>query len=41
MPGLNVGDRVTDLTFLRPDGTAARLSEFPRSLLLIFLRHLR
>jgi hypothetical protein len=41
MPGLNVGDRVADLTFLRPDGTAVRLSEFPGPLLLVFLRHLR
>ena len=41
MPGLDVGDHVAELTFLRPDGTAARLSEFPGPLLLIFLRHLR
>ena len=41
MPALDVGDQVADLTFLRPDGTAARLSEFPGPLLLIFLRHLR
>ena len=41
MPGLDVGDRVDDLTFLRPDGTAVRLSEFPGPLLLVFLRHLR
>ena len=41
MPLLDVGDPVCDLTFLRLNGTAARLSEFPGSLLLIFLRHLR
>lgn len=41
MPGVDVGDRVDDLPFLRPDGTAVRLSEFPGPLLLIFLRHLR
>jgi hypothetical protein len=41
MPGVDVGDCVDDLAFLRPDGTAARLSEFPGPLLLIFLRHLR
>ena len=41
MPGLDVGDRVADLTFLRTDGTAVRLSEFHGPMLLIFLRHLR
>ena len=41
MPGPRVGDRVADLTFLRPDGSATRLSEFPGPLLLVFLRHLR
>jgi hypothetical protein len=41
MAALAVGDRVTDLTFLRPDGTSVVLSEFPGALLLIFLRHLR
>ena len=41
MPGLDVGDHVADLTFLRPDGTAVRLSEFPGPLVLVFLRHLR
>jgi hypothetical protein len=41
MPGVDVGDRVDDLAFLRPDGTAVRLSEHPGPLLLIFLRHLR
>lgn len=41
MDQLTVGDQVEDQTFLRPDGTAARLSDFPGSLLLIFLRHLR
>ena len=41
MPGLDVGDRVADLTFLRPDGTAVRLSEYPGPLVLVFLRHLR
>ncbi len=38
---LAVGDTVADCTFLRPDGTPVRLSEFEASaLLLIFLRHL-
>ena len=41
MPRLRIGDHVADLTFLRPDGTTVRLSDFPGSLLLIFLRHLR
>ncbi len=41
MPGPRVGDHVADLTFLRPDGAAVRLSEFPGPLLLVFLRHLR
>ena len=41
MPGLDVGDPVADLSFLRPDGAAVRLSELPGPLLLIFLRHLR
>lgn len=40
MPGLDVGDRVPDLTFLHADGTTAHLREFPGPLLLIFLRHL-
>jgi peroxiredoxin len=40
MPGLSVGDPVTDLTFLRPDGSTVRLSDFPGPLLLVFLRHL-
>ena len=36
------GDAAPDLTFLRPDGTPARLSEFldREFLLLVFLRHL-
>ena len=36
------GDTVPDLAFLRPDGSAVRLSEFCTSdaLLLVFLRHL-
>jgi len=41
MAGLRVGDHVGELTFLRPDGTTVRLSEFPGVLLVIFLRHLR
>lgn len=41
MPGPRVGDHLADLTFLRPDGSAVRLSEFPGPLLLVFLRHLR
>jgi len=41
MPGLDVGDHVTDLSFLRPDGSAVLLSAFPGALLLVFLRHLR
>ncbi len=41
MAVLAVGDPVTDLTFLRPDGTSVGLSGFPGALLLIFLRHLR
>jgi len=41
MAVLRVGDRVRELTFLRPDGTIVRLSEFPGLLLVIFLRHLR
>jgi hypothetical protein len=36
------GDVVPDLTFLKPDGSSVRLSEFLTSeyLLLVFLRHL-
>jgi peroxiredoxin len=41
MLGLDMGSRVADLTFLRPDGSPVRLSEFQGPLLLIFLRHLR
>ena len=41
MPDPNVGDTVADLALLRPDGSSVRLSEFPGSLILIFLRHLR
>jgi hypothetical protein len=36
-----LGDRIEELTLLRPDGSAIRLSEISgRPLLLIFLRHL-
>lgn len=41
MSSLSVGDRVPDLTFLRPDGNAVRLAAFPGPLLLVYLRHLR
>jgi hypothetical protein len=41
MPGPRISDHGADLTFLRPDGSAVRLSEFPGPLLLVFLRHLR
>lgn len=41
MAALAVGNRVTNLTFLHPDGTSVSLSQFPGALLLIFLRHLR
>jgi len=41
MPGPRVGDPIDDLSFIRPDGSAVRLSEYSGSLLLIFLRHLR
>ena len=41
MSRLDVGDCVTDLKFLRPDGTSVHLSQFPGALLLILLRHLR
>ena len=37
---LQICDRVDDLTFLRPNGDETRLSDYPRPLLLIFLRHL-
>jgi hypothetical protein len=38
---VRVGDRVEDLTFVRPDGAAVALAAFAgRPLLLIFLRHL-
>ena len=38
---LQIGDRVEDWTFLRPDGAPVRLSEFTAfRLLLVFLRHL-
>ena len=38
---LQLGDRVNDLTFLRPDGSSVALSAFVgRPLLLVFLRHL-
>lgn len=38
--GPRVGDRVADLTFLRPSGDAVHLSDYPGPLLLVFLRHL-
>lgn len=38
---LRLGDRVADLTFLRPDRSTLRLSDLHKPLLLIFLRHLR
>ena len=41
MFGPRVGGHLVELTFLRPDGTTTRLSEYPGALLLIFLRHLR
>jgi peroxiredoxin len=35
-----IGDRVPDVTLLRPDGSPVRLSSFfGRPLLLVFLRH--
>lgn len=38
---MNINERLPDLTFQRPDGSAVRLSEFSeRRLVLIFLRHL-
>lgn len=38
---LRIGDRVTDLTFVQPDGRALSLGAFAgRPLLLVFLRHL-
>ena len=37
---IQIGDRVDDLTFLRPNSDAVRLSDHPGPLLLIFLRHL-
>jgi len=41
MSGPRVGDPIADLSFIRPDGSAVRLSEFSGPLLLIFLRHLQ
>ena len=39
--GSNLGGPVEDFTFLRPDGTPVRLSDFGApALLLVFLRHL-
>lgn len=35
-----IGDPISDLAFLRPDGAAVRLSDYPGRLLLVFLRHL-
>jgi len=38
---LQLGDRVSELVCLRPDGTAITLGAFAgRPLLLVFLRHL-
>jgi hypothetical protein len=38
---LKIGDRVGDLAFVQPDGSAVPLAAFAgRPLLLIFLRHL-
>lgn len=38
---MKLGERVPDLTFLRPDGSTLRLSELTAPVLvLIFLRHL-
>ena len=38
--GPRIGDHVADLTFLRPDGEATRLSACSGPLLLVFVRHL-
>jgi len=38
---VQIGDRVSNLTFLRPDGSAAQLADFPAPLLLVFFRHLQ
>ena len=38
---IQIGDRVADQTFLRPDGESVLLSSFRTPLLLVFLRHLR
>lgn len=37
---IQIGDPVDDLAFPRPDGSTVRLSDYPGTLLLIFLRHL-
>ena len=37
---IQIGDRVPDLEFLRPNGDTVRLSDHPGPLLLVFLRHL-
>lgn len=38
---VQVGERIPDCAFLRPDNTPIRLAEFQaRALVLIFLRHL-
>jgi hypothetical protein len=38
---MNVGEQVSDVTWLRADGSRASLREFAgRKVLLIFLRHL-
>jgi peroxiredoxin len=38
---IHIGDTLPDLSLLRPDGEMVHLSDFPRPLLLIFLRHLQ
>jgi peroxiredoxin len=38
---MNLGDRVVDVSFRRPDGSECRLSDFAGApLLLVFIRHL-
>lgn len=37
---VQIGDQIPDLALLRPSGDTVRLADFPRPLLLIFLRHL-
>jgi len=38
--GIQIGDRVDDLTFLRPDRKEVCLSDYPGTIVLVFLRHL-